>query len=75
MYSNLNYIKRGKGMRQKARTSLGYIGTRPGKNGEKLVRELFGRFGTYLHIGVIDTPVCNYLPALATASSIHFPIL
>jgi hypothetical protein len=47
MYSNLNYIKRGKGMRQKARTSLGYIGTRPGKNGQKLVRELFGRFGNY----------------------------
>ena len=47
MYSNLNYIKRGKGIRQKAKASLGYIGTRPGKDGEKLVRELFGRFGTY----------------------------
>jgi hypothetical protein len=47
MFTRLNYIRRGPNMKQQAKKHLGYIGTRPGKNKEKLERILFGHGGTY----------------------------
>src|SRR3954470_17621944 len=43
MYSHLSYIPRNSRSRQKAKAHLGYIGNRPGKDGETLSRTLFGR--------------------------------
>jgi rubredoxin len=47
MFTRLNYICRGPNMKQQAEKHLGYIGTRPGKDKEKLERILFGHGGTY----------------------------
>jgi hypothetical protein len=46
MFTRLNYIRRGPAMKQKAREHLGYIGSRPGKNRQKMERILFGHGGT-----------------------------
>jgi hypothetical protein len=47
MFTRLNYIRRGPNMKQQAKKHLDYIGSRPGKNMEKLERILFGHGGTY----------------------------
>jgi rubredoxin len=47
MFTRLNYIRRGPKMKQMARKHLGYIGTRPGKNHERMERILFGHGGTF----------------------------
>ena len=47
MFSEFNYIHRGKTMRKQAITHLGYIGERPGKDKEEIVRTLFGRRTVY----------------------------
>jgi hypothetical protein len=43
-----NYVKRGKGQRDRVKASLRYITHRPGKDKERMYRELFG------HDGVMD---------------------
>ena len=48
MYSHLSYIRRSNHMRRQAKAHLGYIGNRPGRDGEELERTLFGKgFGAY----------------------------
>ena len=47
MFSEFNYIPRSKTMRKQAKTHLGYIGERPGKDKAEIVRRLFGKGGPY----------------------------
>src|SRR5512132_3458610 len=39
------FVKRGAGDKQRAKASVRYIQHRPGKDGEKIIRKLFGRDG------------------------------
>src|SRR5438270_9711191 len=47
MFSELNYIPRGKTMRTQAKKHLGYIGERPGKDKADIIRSLFGKGGKF----------------------------
>ena len=47
MYLHLNYIRRGARTRASARSFLGYIGKRPGKDQERAKRILFGHGGPF----------------------------
>jgi hypothetical protein len=47
VFSEFNYIPRGKTMRKQAKTYLSYIGERPGKDKADIVRTLFGKGRTY----------------------------
>jgi hypothetical protein len=53
VFSEFNYIHRGKTMRQQAATHLGYIGERPGKDKAEIVRTLFGKGGPYTREQVV----------------------
>lgn len=41
-----NYVKRGRGVRERAKATLNYNSERPGKEGAKITREIFGADGT-----------------------------
>jgi hypothetical protein len=45
VYSHVNYIPRNRFARRKAKATLGYNETRKGKEGEEIVRKLFGKTG------------------------------
>jgi hypothetical protein len=45
VYSHVNYIPRNKFARRAAKATLGYNETRKGKDGEEIVRKLFGKTG------------------------------
>jgi hypothetical protein len=45
VYSHVNYIPRNRFARRKAKATLGYNETRTGKDGEEMVRKLFGKTG------------------------------
>jgi len=45
MYSHVNYIPRNRFANRKAKATLGYNETRKGKEGEEIVRKLFGKTG------------------------------
>jgi hypothetical protein len=45
VYSHVNYIPRNRFTRRKAKATLGYNETRKGKDGEEIVRKLFGKTG------------------------------
>jgi hypothetical protein len=45
VYSHVNYIPHNKFARKKAKATLGYNETRKGKDGEEIVRKLFGKTG------------------------------
>ena len=60
----LNYIPRGKTAKAQAKETLGYNGTRPGKDAEEIDRKLFGHGGEYTSdqaLQMIDEAPANTL--------------
>jgi hypothetical protein len=63
-----NYVKRGRGQLDRVKASLRYITHRPGKDKERMYRELFG------HDGVMDKDQAYRMFDEAQKGTIFFPV-